>query len=132
VFVVDVAGWHHAFESQTGIVGQHITKIATGTMIAGRVLAPKLTGKMAMSILAWPTGGTEWQVQANTDYSLFVHEGTKAHIIRPKRPGYPLKFNWPKAGLFPARFMVVKHPGTKAQPFLLDALKKAMAQYTSR
>jgi hypothetical protein len=131
VFVPNVANWHHEFESSTGMVGDHIRKIATGTLLVARLRAPKRTGKMAMSILAFPTGPTEWQVQANTDYSLFVHEGTKAHIIKPKAPGYPLKFFWPKAG-GTVRFMHVKHPGTKAQPFLVDALRKAMAQYTAR
>ena len=132
VFVPNVANWNHEFESATGMVGDHIRKIATSTMLISRARAPKRTGKMAMSILAFPLGGTEWQVQANTDYSFFVHQGTKAHIIKPKFPGYPLKFDWPKAGLFPARFWHVKHPGTKAQPFLVDAMKTALAHYTSR
>jgi hypothetical protein len=77
----------------------------------------------------------EAQTIATASYALYVHEGTKAHDIRPKNR---------KALRFPAdggsstlggrvrsggkvRFAKrVRHPGTKANPFMLRGAKKAV------
>ena len=48
--------------------------------------------------------------------------GTASHEIRPKGPGYPLRFYWPKVGAFVA-FMKVQHPGTKANTVLTDSTR---------
>lgn len=47
--------------------------------------------------------------------------GSKPHIIKPKRPGYPLR--WYDKGTGAARFAYsVRHPGTNANNFMERAL----------
>lgn len=67
-----------------------------------------------------------------TTYAEAVHEGTKPHEIQPKSKK-ALAFDWPAA---PAElkegkkkgakfvYRKVKHPGTKPQPFLKQAVAK--------
>ena len=45
-------------------------------------------------------------------YALYVHEGTKAHIIRPR---IKQALYW-KGALHPVK--IVQHPGTKKNPFV--------------
>jgi len=66
--------------------------------------------------------------KADTPQASFVNDGTPPHVITPKaNPGavagskWPsfvrgeplLVFNWPRGGMFPARFRWVDHPGYK-------------------
>lgn len=63
-----------------------------------------------------------YDVSADTDYAIFVHEGTRPHKIT----GNPLlAFAWPAAGLNPAIFHSVNHPGTKPNRFLARAIRRA-------
>ena len=54
----------------------------------------------------------------------FILEGTKAHPITPKGPGYPLRFFWQNgprgAGIY--HYFSVWHPGTKPNRFIGRAL----------
>jgi len=129
VFVPNVVNWERQFHGPTGMVADHIRKIALATTAEAKLAAPKKTWQLTFSIVPSPTGATEWKVEAQARYSIFVHEGTKAHDIKPKGPGYPLRFFWPKVGKWVA-FMSVRHPGTAAQPFLTDPLTKMMRRYT--
>jgi len=66
-------------------------------------------------------GGETCVVVAFTKpYATYVHEGTRPHIILPKKAGGVLAFYWPKAGktVFMRR---VNHPGTQGQHYLTDA-----------
>lgn len=75
----------------------------------------------------------------------YVDKGTKPHIIKPKKPGYPLRFNWGGPGSYkpktlpnPARTvygggkttgpefrtMKVKHPGSEARNFTKQIAKE--------
>lgn len=47
--------------------------------------------------------------------------GARAHEIRPRGPGYPLRFYWAKVGRMVA-FWRVNHPGNAPQPFMRPAL----------
>ena len=62
------------------------------------------------------------EVDSRAKYSGYVHEGTAPHIIRYKKSGtggsYSRKL---KKGFG----RVVRHPGTKANPFMRRALKKS-------
>jgi len=57
-------------------------------------------------------------IYSDKHYAIYVHEGTAAHIIRPKN-GQALM--WPGAA---HPYRVVHHPGTKANPFVTRTLEK--------
>ena len=59
-------------------------------------------------------------ITSDMPYSVFVHEGTRPHIIRPVRKQV-LKFQVGGRNVFTKE---VRHPGTKPKPFLRKALKK--------
>jgi len=68
---------------------------------------------------------------------VYVTQGTRPHVIKPRRPGYPLRFQWggpgsykPKTTTAPSfggpgkvqggktvRFPAVNHPGNDPRPF---------------
>ena len=79
----------------------------------------------------------------------YVDQGTRPHIIKPKRPGYPLRFN--TAGFRPktavrqlgssagspakppeAHAMEVQHPGTDAREFTEVIANKSQARLKRR
>ena len=51
------------------------------------------------------------------DYALYVHEGTRPHLIRPRR-AKALRFEIGGRTVFAK---LVRHPGTRARPFLRNA-----------
>lgn len=61
-------------------------------------------------------------------YAPFVHEGTAAHLIRPKNKTI-LRFV-PRGGNGFIFARKVFHPGTKADPFLYDALRRNIESIT--
>lgn len=124
VLVNDFTSWH-------GPVGRSLTRLAQRTVIAQRVLARKRTGKLAASI-RWTRGisgkGLTFTSGSNLRYAGWVNNGTRAHIIRPKKPGGYLRFYWPKAGRV-VYMRSVHHPGTKAYRFLEKGYRKALAAW---
>lgn len=83
------------------------------------------TGHLRQSIQALPTqgrfssGDLEGQVTAAAPYALYVEEGTRAHVIRPR---HRRALKWPVEGGF--RWAKrVKHPGTRPQPFMGPAIE---------
>jgi hypothetical protein len=95
-------------------------------------LAPKRTQNLSRHIVKRLTkrkGRPAVTVGADVKYALFVHEGTRPHIIRPK--GHPfLAFRWAGAPATMRRLpdgrvlaRVVHHPGTKPNRFLTNALR---------
>jgi len=104
----------------------------TGREVASRArqLAPRQTGRLAASIQASDVGRTGAElsvdVEATAPYSLFVHQGTRPHVITPSQASI-LRFPGRGGGVvFTPK---VDHPGTKAQPFLMDALRATMRNY---
>lgn len=57
------------------------------------------------------------EIGTNVKYGICVEEGTKSHLIKPKKG----KFLYWKGAKHPVKF--VKHPGSKAKPFLEPAFK---------
>ncbi|AJQ26914.1 hypothetical protein [Pelosinus fermentans] len=57
-------------------------------------------------------------------HAMFMHEGTKPHMIRAKNKK---SLRWVTAGGF-AFATSVRHPGTKADPFLYNALDDCAAR----
>ncbi len=119
------------------------------TLNRARVLCPKDTGNLANSLVmtmrARRTSVTG-TVETRVKYATWVHNGTEPHKIYPKGKG-ALTFFWPKVGavtivprggrtmtglrkskkhgvVFVIGKGYVNHPGTKARPFLVDALRQ--------
>lgn len=112
--------------STDGEVGREVRRRGQRVLSRARELAPVKTGTLrasgSMSLGKNAAGEVEATVSFSAKHAIFVHQGTKPHRIQ----GNPLlSFYWPKVGSQVA-FRWVNHPGTKAQPFLLDALEEVM------
>jgi len=65
----------------------------------------------------------EGVVSTNTKYSRYVEEGTKPHTIKPKNK----RFLYWKGASHPVK--EVKHPGSKAKPYMMPALEKEIPNF---
>lgn len=112
--------------SPEGLVGRHIRRIADETAGIARKTAPRKSGRLRSNIIVERGALGAMSVTANVEYALAVHEGTKAKTIKTNKPmAFPGKGRGP-------RLVVVKEidrPSTKAQPFLVDAMKAAFNSY---
>ena len=139
IYVEHVAAMRNLTKSWTGPVGQHIKRKTTDTAFHARIYAPKpggvghgrtkinfATGELAGGIITnqtrSQTGELEGHVIAVPKHALFVHNGTKPHVIKAKRAPY-LVFFWHRVGRV-VSFKSVNHPGTPADPFLAKGLDK--------
>ena len=84
--------------------------------------APVDTGRLRSSIVSVvnPLVGT---VTPTVKYALSVHEGSKAHDIRPKK-AKTLRYKSGGRIVFARK---VRHPGTRSNPFMDRALRKGIA-----
>lgn len=78
----------------------------------GGTLRQKIRSKMTSSISG--------EIVAEAPYSVYVHEGTKPHIIVPVRKQALANV---RTGQFFGK--IVHHPGTRANPFMERAVKKS-------
>ena len=92
-----------------------------------RTNAPVDTGRMAQAIredqIESPTpfrviGG----VTSHAPYSIYVHQGTAPHVIRPRNAS-ALKFEAGGKTIFASS---VRHPGTRPRPFLTNAVARVL------
>lgn len=99
-----------------------VTKITRRVLNRAKVLAPVDTGRLRSSgrmdiriTAVGPTGSVSFPVS----YARYVHEGTRAHVIRAKNKK-TLRFKGRGGGwVFRKK---VNHPGTRARPFVEQAL----------
>jgi hypothetical protein len=68
--------------------------------------------KITKSVDQWVIGPD------GVDYAVFVEYGTRAHVIRPRKPGGVLAFQTAEGTVFTRE---VHHPGTRANPFAARA-----------
>lgn len=93
-----------------------------GSSIANRAktIAPIDTGNLKKDIQVFDDNINNFEVEiGNTKlapYAKFVHEGTKSHIIKAKK--MKALANKKTGQIFGKK---VNHPGTKANPYLLNA-----------
>lgn len=81
-------------------------------------LAPYATGNLERDIQLWDDNISNLEIEVGnsklTPYAVFVHDGTKPHEIRPKnKKALKTPFGPRKK---------VNHPGTKANPYLQNAV----------
>jgi hypothetical protein len=141
-FVPDLKAWQKNFKSwnPSGVLGGWMTtkmKVVQTLAIAeapGPGKTPRnrtghnyATGDLESSISvghgSWGAGELEGTVVAAPKHAIFVHNGTKPHIILPKRAKV-LKFKSRRGLTVFAK--KVNHPGTSANPFMKRALDQAI------
>ena len=71
------------------------------------------------------SNGYSSKIVINASHGIFIENGTKAHIIKPKRCK-ALKFTSGGKVIYAKK---VRHPGTKANPFLEPALDKNIPEF---
>jgi hypothetical protein len=106
-------------------------KLTRKTVENAKVRAPVHTGALKASIKedaehAHGEMSVLGGVSADRPYALYVHQGTKPHIIRARRVS-ALRFFWPRTERV-EHFRYVHHPGTKPRPFLTEAARAAAAE----
>lgn len=79
-------------------------------------------GSIPEGIIVGPYENGSMQVISTNPNTLFVHNGTRRHFIRPRNPAGFLRF---QVGGRTVYAKVVNHPGNRANPFLTDALRDA-------
>lgn len=78
-------------------------------------------GSIAEGIMVVPEGAKSYKVISTNPNTVFVHNGTRPHVILPRRGKY-LVFEVGGRTVYARR---VNHPGNKADPFLTRALRDA-------
>jgi len=86
--------------------------------------APWKTGKLAQSIVK-DVGQGEASIQALAPYAVYVVKGTAPHEIRPVNASC-LAFRASGGGMVFTR--LVRHPGTKPNPFMQRAVDETLAK----
>lgn len=78
------------------------------------------TGRLASSVEKAMTGNSSGVVFLNSavaPHAASIHDGSRPHVILPKNKKV---LRWASGGRF-VRALVVHHPGTKPDPFLVNA-----------
>jgi hypothetical protein len=123
--IVDGAALETLLHSPDGALGRWMIGRAQVVQNAARIQCPKRTNKLSESIVKRffdSPDGLNVVIAAQQPYAIFVHEGTKAHVIT----GNPiLAFAWEHGPNGPGTyfFRSVHHPGTKPNRFLADNLR---------
>lgn len=124
---IDQVSLDRLLRSETGPVGHLMQREAERVTQEAKRLCPVSpvgasdhpSGQLRSSI-GWTLGKHDRdlavEVRAETDYALYVEVGTRPHTIS-SHGDYPLRDR--KGRVFGR---TVKHPGTKAQPYLRPAL----------
>lgn len=111
-----------AFKKSPQVVMTQIQRaISLSIAVVGRqskIEAPVKTGRLRAGIRSRivPFRGI---VESTVAYGIFIHEGTSAHIIRPVKK----KALYWKGAKHPVKS--VRHPGTRANPFMQRGADKS-------
>ena len=81
--------------------------------------APRVTGTLKRSIRIIPVDSLTKKISTGIRYAIFVEEGTRPHIIKPRR-AKALHWIVNKTHYFSK---LVRHPGTKGQYFMKRAME---------
>jgi hypothetical protein len=121
------------FRGWTGPIGQSFGRLAKETVYWQRVGANKRTGAMAVGMehkRLTLAQGIAFDAGSSKPYALFVDQGTKPHVITPKKPGGMLVFHWAKVGKT-VFLRSVNHPGNRAYKFIQHGLEKALGVWNA-
>lgn len=128
-FVSNRAGLNEVLSSPSGPVFKMVKKWQAATLGAANRATPADTGRLRGANEPTPVVVAGQKVVAGvenpTEYAMFVHEGTKPHVILPKNAKV---LTWKPRGGARVFARKVNHPGTKAQPWLARAAEAASAR----
>lgn len=114
--------------SQTAFRSLAATAEDAETYITSETAKHTKTGRLERSIYQRRIGPMAFEVGhdlQHAPHALFVHWGTKPHVIRPKDKK---ALRWPVASGF-AFAKVVRHPGYAGDPWLVRAAARAPADF---
>lgn len=112
--------------SRGGMVGRHVEDKAKKVQDIAKTLVGKRTGRLAASIAMRrhrTASGFEYTIGSMRTYALLHHTGTRPHLIVAKPPGR-LRFRGSTGTIVWKK--VVRHPGTRPNPYLTTALRIGM------
>lgn len=119
-------------DKQSGI-RREISRASYSIQAKAKEEAPVKKGFLRNSIdVIIQNSGVTGQIIVKRNYGIFVHEGTRPHIILPKNKrvlawrGMSISGKRSKEYTFASK---VNHPGTKANPFLARAADKERPIY---
>lgn len=104
-------------------VHRMLTRIGDEVADGAQRRAPFGEGDLRDSIHAKPVTGWNIEIWADVPYAAWVELGTDEHIIEPTKKK---ALFWPGAAHPVKR---VRHPGTRAQPFMKPALYEATRDF---
>lgn len=108
--------------SPSGAGGRLLRRKADQVAALARVNASG-HGSIPSTIEPGPVIGKSVKVTSGHEASLWVHNGTRPHRIRPRRRGGVLRFT---VGGQVVYARAVSHPGNRADPYLVKALRTAI------
>lgn len=104
-------------------LGPIMRDLALTAVAEQKKLAPFKTGNLRRSIHVGRVTTRSAETIASANYAAFVEFGTKPHEIRP-RNRRALRWKVPGGHRFAK---VVRHPGTRARPFMMPGAERAIA-----
>ena len=125
--VIDNAQMRAVLTGKNSAAVQLVQRAQRQTLTRAKITSPVDSGALRNSHVAEPikvSGDkvtTEISVEggAKQDYAMYVHEGTKPHVIKPRRKKV-LSWKGPEGRVFAT---AVNHPGTEPRPWLRNALQ---------
>ena len=114
--------------SRSGMVGRFMSRVGNRVAQRARRQVGVKTGRLRASIRfshVKLAGEAAVKIGAYTPYARMHHDGTRAHIITPNKPGGSLVF---MKGSRIVRTPIVRHPGTKPNRYLTDQLRRPIAR----
>lgn len=124
-FVANKEGMNWVLKHPNGPVGRHLLTLGREIHMLARIQVGKKSFALMRSLnysIANKGGGLVVTVGSANSIALMHHEGTRPHIIMPKRAS-TLRF-YSRGRIVYAK--VVRHPGTKPNKYLTDNLRKVV------
>lgn len=124
-FVMDKVAYDEMTKSPTGMVGRHLGRIGARLRLLARAQAGVKTGALKASMnykVTRNSHGLHVLVGSSNKIALMHHQGTRAHIIVPRR-AQTLRF-YSHGRIVYAQ--IVHHPGTRPNRYLTDNLHKVI------
>lgn len=106
-----------------GAVDRSLRRRVERVQRAAEARAPGTMAQGIRSSIRYTHAGPVGTVTSSHPATIYVVNGTRPHIIRPRRPGGVLRFEIGGRVVY-ARY--VNHPGTTKNDFLRDALRAAL------